>query len=325
MLAKTRYALEKEPHHVSTVALRLDEDEWVMWLPDLEHPLFDKFKRMQVESFAHDYEVQKALLNKLCDKRNTGFVASYKVTQDPDSGQLRTYTTWTAGITSWLPKTDMIGFANIRDIERGICDCCMYDWDQVVQGAGHLLKSLDMYPPWYEVTEFPTDEEFEAIGEPLIPQGTVEMPPRDPVPAEHLPLNQTADDAVEERGSPEANRRLFDWVTPTMHIDVDLVTGEPVDAIMPDGVFGFKVGCNDHVVLLLLADRQIVKGTKADMLAEEDGILATLRRRLPDKRDGLDTVEVAVRNHDPNVGTLIASIPVGNMEPTIKTLCLRAQ
>ena len=111
--------------------------------------------------------------------------------------------------------------------------------------------------------------------------------------------------------------RLFNRGEGTTRIPVDLVTGEPVDAIMSDGSFGFKVGCNDHVVLLLLADRQIVKGTKADMLAAEDGILATLRRRLPDKRDALDTVEVAVRNHDLNHGILIATIPAEKAVPKI--------
>ncbi|MGA2061406.1 MAG: hypothetical protein ABSG67_13060 [Thermoguttaceae bacterium] len=120
----------------------------------------------------------------------------------------------------------------------------------------------------------------------------------------------------------EANPRLCDLIKPTMHIDVDPVTGEPVDAIMPDGLIWFKVGRDDQVVFLLLPDKQIIKGTKADMLAEEDGILATVRRRLPDKRDALDTVEVAVRNHDPSHGILIAWIPAGDMAPTIKTLCL---
>jgi len=115
----------------------------------------------------------------------------------------------------------------------------------------------------------------------------------------------------------EVDSRLFNRGEGTTRIPVDLVTGEPVDAIMPDGSFGFKVGCNDHVVLLLLADRQIVKGTKADMLAAEDGILATLRRRLPDKSEGWDIVESAVRNHDPNLGILVATIPAEKAVPKI--------
>ena len=176
MWDKVQDALQKEARHVSTVALRLEGNEWRPWLPEPEHPLFNKFKLMQIDSFAGDYEVQRGLLNKLCDIRGRGFVASYNVLQDVQTGRVRTYSAWTSGITSsWLPRTDMITFG-ILDEERRTCDCRAYDWDRVVQVAGHLMEPFDIYPPWYEVTEFPTDEQFAAMGESIVPRRTVDLP-----------------------------------------------------------------------------------------------------------------------------------------------------
>ena len=112
---------------MSIVALQLNENQWTLWLPETEHPLFHDFKLLQVQSLEANYEVQKKLLNKLCDKRDKGFVATYMVVQDNETGQIRTSTSWTDGITSWLPRTDMIRFARVLDIERGICDRRVYD------------------------------------------------------------------------------------------------------------------------------------------------------------------------------------------------------
>ena len=69
----------------------------------------------------------------------------------------------------------MITFG-ILDEKRRTCDCRAYDWDRVVQVAKHLMKPLDIYPPWYEVTEFPTDEQFAAMGESIVPRRTVDLP-----------------------------------------------------------------------------------------------------------------------------------------------------
>jgi hypothetical protein len=155
-----------EPYSVTSSAFRLAEDDWVPWLPDPEHPLFNTFKRMQVESVAEGYRTQKMRLDTLPDEGV--FVATYNAIKNQESGQVSTYSVWGSGITSWLPRTDTIGFSKLLDMERGICDCRAYDWDQVVQVVGHLMKPLDLYPPRYEVTEFPTDEQFAAMGAPFI-------------------------------------------------------------------------------------------------------------------------------------------------------------
>ena len=119
MLDKAQDALQREARHVSTVALRLNGNEWVPWLPEPEHPLFNRFKLMQIDSFAGDYEVQRGLLNKLCDMRGKGYVATYNVIQDVQTGRVRTSTTWSSGITScWLPQTDMITFG--RSLTRSV-------------------------------------------------------------------------------------------------------------------------------------------------------------------------------------------------------------
>ncbi len=42
----------------------------------------------------------------------------------------------------------------------------MYDWERVMQVAGHLMEPLNLYPPRYKVSEFPTEEQFRAMGAP---------------------------------------------------------------------------------------------------------------------------------------------------------------
>ena len=48
----------KQPRPISGIALRLDGDEWVPWLPDVSHPLYKDFQQLQLQSLGHDYAEQ---------------------------------------------------------------------------------------------------------------------------------------------------------------------------------------------------------------------------------------------------------------------------
>ena len=38
------------------------------------------------------------------------------------------------------------------------------EWEKVVAVAGDLMEPLGMYPPWYRVREFPSQEQLAAMG-----------------------------------------------------------------------------------------------------------------------------------------------------------------
>ena len=162
MIALAKDALPK-PRLISGLAFRLDGDAWVPWMPDGENPLYADFRMLQVHSFGQDYSEQKGLLDKLHEKMGEDvFVATYSIVQNEKTGVVSTYALWVADITSWLPRAEMIAFMRKPDDEPR-----MYNWERVVQVAGHMMEPMDMYPPRFKVSEFPTDEEFAAMGEPF--------------------------------------------------------------------------------------------------------------------------------------------------------------
>ncbi len=132
-------------------------------LPEPDHPLFNEFKLKQVQSLGETYNSQKELLDKIHEKKGENvFVSTYFGFQDNRTGRVASYSVWAEGITSWLPRTNIIGFA------RGTRGSVRYhEWDRVAEVAGGLLQPLAIYPPRYRVSEFPTDSQFAALGDPI--------------------------------------------------------------------------------------------------------------------------------------------------------------
>jgi hypothetical protein len=124
---------------------------------------------MQMESLAEDYRFQTDRLDALSDER--GQVASpYMIARERRSGRPRSMTSWTRGVPSYLPRTDIIVFSRVIRRRNGATLAVIgFFWDQAVPVIGDLMKPLDMYPPRYEVTEFPTNKQFDAMGEPIPP------------------------------------------------------------------------------------------------------------------------------------------------------------
>jgi hypothetical protein len=175
MLTNVQKLFQRVQAHVSFIPLQLIRDEWKSWSPAPDHPLYDDYNNLRVLSLARDYAVGNKILNKLCDKRDRGFVASYKVAEEPYSGRLFTFASWAGGISSWLPRTDIIGFTKIQDKKRGLFQNRAYRWDQAFPVVGHRMKPLGIDPPWYEVTTFPTEDEFAAMGEERLSSLAIEI------------------------------------------------------------------------------------------------------------------------------------------------------
>jgi uncharacterized protein YtpQ (UPF0354 family) len=152
----------EQPRTVSGVALRLDGDDWVSWMPDAGHPLYDEFRWLRMESYGQDYAEQKELLDTLHQKTDKDvFVASFSVIQHKDTGHRISYCVWTKGTESLLPRTERIVLGGE---DQGPV---MVPWEKVVEVAGELMTPLGMYPERYQVDQFPTVEQLAAMGNEL--------------------------------------------------------------------------------------------------------------------------------------------------------------
>jgi hypothetical protein len=139
---------------------RLDGDDWVPWMPEASHPLYREFRLLSVQSIGQDYSEQKAGLDRLHERTGEDvFVASYNAIRNDETGASQSYTIWPGGIRSWLPRADFIAFTESPDDEPHI-----YTWDQAVPVVGGLMKSLGLYPERFAVSEFPSKEQFVAMG-----------------------------------------------------------------------------------------------------------------------------------------------------------------
>jgi hypothetical protein len=155
MLGLATNALE-QPRPISGIAVRLDGDDWVPWLPDPSHPLFNEFRGLQLQSLGKNYAEQKETLDETTDKDT--FVASFSIVQKPETGHFMTYCVWPKDVLALLPRTDIIAF-----MQEGKTPV-VADWDRVVEVVGHLMEPLDIYPQRFRVSDFPTDEQFTAMG-----------------------------------------------------------------------------------------------------------------------------------------------------------------
>lgn len=148
----------KEPRPISGIALRLDGDEWVPWLPDLSHPLYKDLQQLHLQTLGHDYAEQTDLLDKLHEKKGEDvFVATFSAIQSPE-GRLFSYATWTETTNSLLPKTDILVLGRVGG------KIAMVEWQKVVDVAGDLMEPLDIYPPRYRVRTFPSEKQLTAMG-----------------------------------------------------------------------------------------------------------------------------------------------------------------
>ena len=161
MVELTKKAFE-QPRMVSGVALRLVGDEWVSWMPEAAHPLFDEFRALRIQSSGHEYAEQKELLDELHEKTGEDvFVASYSVMQHKETGHPISYCVWTKGSISLLPQTERIVLGGEGQAP------VMAPWDKVVEIVGDLMTPMDMYPERCRVEGFPSAAQLAAMGNEL--------------------------------------------------------------------------------------------------------------------------------------------------------------
>lgn len=82
-------------------------------------------------------------------------VAGHDIVEDSD-GAYRSVTTWTEGVPSLLPRTDLISLVN----EWG---SITVPWDDVRQLVGPLMEPTEHYPELWRVVDFPRPQELSDL------------------------------------------------------------------------------------------------------------------------------------------------------------------
>jgi hypothetical protein len=126
------------------------------------HPLHRRFQSLAHLTMACDYPRQGKLLGaRYAGTGDDPFVASVLFTGGSDWA---TFSSWSAGVDTLLPKTQVIGFS--RRIAGSSTDyetLGLAEWDRVKAVVGDLMEPLGLYPERYRVRSFPTPEQLEEF------------------------------------------------------------------------------------------------------------------------------------------------------------------
>lgn len=160
MMAEVADKCLDDPRSISAIPLRLDGEEWRPWMPPADHTLYEKFRILEVKSLFGDYAEQKKLLDAYHEDRDIDVhVATYMANETSDK-KLLNLCVWPAGVEVLLPKTHLVAFSRP---EEPMVACG--SWEKVQRIVGHLMTPVDdLYPPRFQVTQFPTDDELLRIG-----------------------------------------------------------------------------------------------------------------------------------------------------------------
>lgn len=151
---------ENDARPLCPVPVILSDDEWETWLPPKDHPHFEAFHLLELKYLGGEYADLKPLLEQRNEQTGTDvFVASFSSFEKDD--RVCSFGTWSKGVPTWLPKTDMIAFYNPETEATNIVE-----WDRAWEVVGDRMMPLECYPPRWSVAEgsYPSDDELARMG-----------------------------------------------------------------------------------------------------------------------------------------------------------------
>ncbi len=155
----------QKPRPISTVALRLVDDEWESWLPDEQSPAFARFHELRLRTLGMEYNDQKELLDQInAHAEQNVFVASFSAIKHKENGRISSYSVWSEGVDTLLPETDDVLLLRPDRNTQDVQVVAASRFERVREIAGDLMQPVGTYPERYRVTEFPSAEQLAAIG-----------------------------------------------------------------------------------------------------------------------------------------------------------------
>jgi hypothetical protein len=149
------------PRPICWIPHILRGSNWEPWPVPFDHPLADRFRRLELRHVASEYAEQKPFVQRLVERRGLGvFVAEFSVAEgDPQSASVaQSHCVWTKGVRTWLPVADRIAF-----FDPNTKDYVFVPWNRAVVEFGAMMKPLDYWPPRWAVDDFPGREQLREM------------------------------------------------------------------------------------------------------------------------------------------------------------------
>ena len=156
----------KKPYGIALLAFRLEQGEWLPWLPAPEHPQHQAFRNLELQYISEAYSRQKRLLEQICVKEEGEFCfpAAFAVCQHKDTDKRHSVTMLIeAAMPNSCPVAEEICITRATGPTIADEDVCLVDWSHAVEILGDAMRPLDIYPPRYLVTEFPNGAKWERL------------------------------------------------------------------------------------------------------------------------------------------------------------------
>ncbi|AKT38726.1 hypothetical protein [Chondromyces crocatus] len=162
MAAMTESVMET-PRAITCIPVcLLDDDTWVPFVPEPDHPLYPRYTALRVATLNSEYLRQKQLLDALHEKREESVVvASYQARVNDEGDDVVTYCALQPGKPTLLPRTGHVLFVEPDAPEDAEMLCC--PWEHVAEVLGDALEAVETYPPRYRVEAFPDAERLAAL------------------------------------------------------------------------------------------------------------------------------------------------------------------
>ncbi|MFZ6745559.1 hypothetical protein ACO0LC_20230 [Undibacterium sp. JH2W] len=164
MLEHAQNCMEQEGRVVSAGMYKLRDGKLVSHTP-ANAGVLESLRNLQTAQRAEDYGSQKELLEALHEKNGEDiFVPSYTVLKNNDTDKLTSLSTWTQGVVSLLPRTDLVAMVTPSG-QEGEYTSKILSWQDLHSIAGALLQVVDGYPERFLVTGFPEQDQLDGAPE----------------------------------------------------------------------------------------------------------------------------------------------------------------
>jgi hypothetical protein len=158
MSALAKAAIESEPRWLSLTPLALVGERWEVFTPP--ESCARAFAELALHDLAQTYAGQKNLLDDLHQRRGTDiFVAS--ATGVEKNGKLLTYSVWTEGVDTLLPRTDLVVLSRVNDGK--LAQSIFVPWDAAVAALSALMEPTEYVPSRFRARQFPDAEQWSAL------------------------------------------------------------------------------------------------------------------------------------------------------------------